>query len=129
MESEQRREGSAQESKEEEVYPQQKMDVKSLAAVVPPAASLFSRQKVLQEKRIRVRYKEDLEEDRIMISPQLASQLGITERAVLVVAGRKRFSMSVTVDDSVPMDVVVVNAALMRENGVADNSIATLRKT
>ncbi|MCC6052305.1 MAG: hypothetical protein LM585_03615, partial [Fervidicoccaceae archaeon] len=97
-------------------------------AIVPPATSLFSRQKVLQEKRIRVRYGE-VEENQIKINPQLASQLGITDTAVLVVAGKKRFTMNVIIDEDVPMDIVIANPQLMKDNGVADNSIATIRKS
>lgn len=127
MSQDERLETSVEQAKEEEVYPHKKMDVKSLAAIVPPASTLFSRQKVLSEKRIRVRYGE-VGEDEIKISPQLAAQLGISERAELVVAGRKKFSMKVTLDESVPMDVAIANPQVMRESGVADNSIATLRK-
>jgi len=128
LSEEQKQEIKPEQSKEEEVYPQRKMDVKALAAVVPPATSLFSRQKVLQEKRIRVRYGE-VEENQIKINPQLASQLGITDTAVLVVAGKKRFTMNVIIDESVPMDIVIANPQLMKDNGVADNSIATIRKS
>lgn len=128
MSEEQKQEIQPEQIKEEEVYPQRKMDVKALVAVVPPATSLFSRQKVLQEKRIRVRYGE-VEENQIKINPQLASQLGITDTAVLVVAGKKKFAMSVIIDESVPMDIVIVNPQLMKDNGVADNSIATIRKS
>lgn len=128
MTEEQERENIQEHSKEEEVYPQKKMDVKTLVAVVPPASTLFSREKVLQEKRIRVRY-GDVEEDQIKINPHLAAQLGITDTAVLVVAGKKRFTMRVVIDENVPMDIVVANPQLMKDNGVADNSIATLRKT
>jgi len=128
LSEEQKQEIQPEQIKEEEVYPQRKMDVKALVAVVPPATSLFSRQKVLQEKRIRVRYGE-VEENQIKINPQLASQLGITDTAVLVVAGKKKFAMSVIIDESVPMDIVIVNPQLMKDNGVADNSIATIRKS
>jgi hypothetical protein len=128
LSEEQKQEIKPEQSKEEEVYPQRKMDVKALAAVVPPATSLFSRQKVLQEKRIRVRYGE-VEENQIKINPQLASQLGIIDTAVLVVAGKKRFTMNVIIDEDVPMDIVIANPQLMKDNGVADNSIATIRKS
>lgn len=128
MGEEQRQEVSVEQVKEEEVYPQKKMDVKTLVAIVPPASSLFSKQRILQEKRIRVRY-GDIEENQIKINPQLASQLGITDKAVLVIAGKKRFAMNVLIDESVPMDVVIANSQLMKDNGVADNSVATLRKT
>jgi len=128
LSEEQKQEIQPEQIKEEEVYPQRKMDVKALVEVVPPATSLFSRQKVLQEKRIRVRYGE-VEENQIKINPQLASQLGITDTAVLVVAGKKKFAMSVIIDESVPMDIVIVNPQLMKDNGIADNSIATIRKS
>jgi len=103
----------------------EKKDIKSLLAVIPPAGS-EAKQKVLKEKRIRIRY-SSAKPGQIMINPSLAKELGIGEKAEVVVAGRKKFTFAVIIDDSVPPNAVYANTDFMKENGVADNSIATLR--
>lgn len=109
---------------EEEKMPE-KRDIKSLLAVIPPAGSNV-KQKVVKEKRIRIRY-STAKPGQILISSSLAKELGIGEKAEIVVAGKKKFVFSVVIDDSVPPNVVYANTEFMKENGVADNSIATLR--
>ncbi|MGB9785294.1 MAG: hypothetical protein ACPLSO_05855 [Fervidicoccaceae archaeon] len=108
----------------EEKLPEKK-DIKSLLAVIPPAGSGI-KQKVLKEKRIRIRY-SSAKPGQILINPSLAKELGIGEKAEIVVAGKKKFVFSVVLEDSVPSNAVYANTDFMKENGVADNSIATLR--
>lgn len=122
-------EGRVEEKQAEaqEVYPRQKIDIRSLVAVVPPASTLFARERELVEKRVKVRY-GTIERDKLALSPVLASQLKVADKIVLVVAGRKRFELNVLLDDSLPPDVVVANGELLRAHGVADNSIATVRR-
>jgi len=115
------------EKKGEQVGEKKKLDVKSLVAVIPPADALLRKEKKLQEKRVRVRY-GNVKEDQIRISKKLAEELGIKEKAYLVVAGRKRFLLNVIIDENLPENTVFANEELLRENGVADNSIATVRR-
>jgi len=108
----------------------EKVDVKKLVAVIPPPAVLYGRQRQMQvsEKRIRLRYDPDTPADQAKISPQLAKELGITEYVEITVAGRKRFRFHAVIDDNVPYNCILVNPDLMRQNGVADNSICTVRR-
>jgi len=115
------------EAKEPEEVSVKKLDVKSLVAVIPPAEAVLRRpQKRTQEKRVRIRY-GSVKGDQVGVSEALKQELGLGSQAQLVVAGRKRFVLNVVVLEGLPENVVVVNGDLMREHGIADNSIATLR--
>jgi len=111
-------------SENEERMPDKK-DIKSLLAVIPPAGS-GEKQKFQKEKRIRIKY-SSAKPGQLMLNSSLAKELGIREKAEIVVAGKKKFSFSVIIDDSVPSNVVYANTDFMKENGIADNTIATLR--
>lgn len=104
-----------------------KTDVKSLVSIIPPAGALRREEKKLREKRIRVRY-GNVKPDQVKINKKLAEELGISEYAELVIAGRKKFRLKVILDDSVPDNVVMANEEILREHGVADNSISTIRR-
>ncbi len=104
-----------------------KPDIKSLVSVIPPAGALRRKEKKIQEKRIRVRY-GPVKEDQVKINKKLADELGIKDYAVLVVAGRRKFRLKVIIDDSITDNVAVANEELLREHGIADNSISTIRK-
>ncbi len=119
MSEEVKEEGKKEESK--------KLDVKSLVAVIPPAEALLRREKKIQEKRVRVRY-GNVKQNQLMISKKLAEMLGIRDKAYLVVAGRKRFLLKVIINEEQPENIVYANKDLLQENGVADNSIATVRR-
>lgn len=108
----------------------EKIDVKKLIAVIPPPTMLYSRQRQTQisEKRIRLRYDPDTPADQAKISPRLAKELGIKEYVEVTVAGRKRFRFRAVIDDNVSYDCILVNPDLMRQNGIADNSICTVRR-
>lgn len=105
-----------------------KRDIKALVAVIPPASQILGRkEKKVREKRIRVRLKDHVKEGEMYISPRLASELGIKDIAYLSVPGKKRMAFKVVLNDAVPYNEVWVNAEVMRERGVADNTLATVR--
>lgn len=104
-----------------------KRDIKALVAVIPPAAALRRRERRVREKRIRVRWSDDLKPDEVAVHPELAKELGISTHAEIVIAGRHRFVARVILNDSQPVHEVYCNSELLREHGVADNSIATIR--
>lgn len=104
-----------------------KPDIKTLVSVIPPAGALKKREKKLLEKRIRVRY-GPVKPDQVKISKKQAEELGIKDYAVIVVAGRRKFKLKVVIDDSVPENIAIANEELLSEHGVADNSIATIRR-
>ncbi len=105
-----------------------KRDIKQLVAVIPPASQLMRREgPKIREKRIRVRLKPDIPPEELYLSPALAKYIGVKEKAELSVPGKKRMSFKAVIRDDIPENEVWVNEDLMRERGVADNSLATVR--
>lgn len=119
---------SSGESKKDEIV--KKTDVSKLVSIIPPASELFKKEKILSEKRIRVKYDTSLPEDRIKIHKDLASMLGLKQddNVELVIAGKKRFIYKAVLVDNIDQEVVFCNPSILVKNGVADNSIATVRK-
>ncbi len=95
--------------------------------LIPSASQLKETKKVLREKRIRIRYDDELDEDEARISLKLARELNIKDHLEIVVAGKKRFAFKAIIDEDAEENVVFVNGDLMEEHGIADNSIATVR--
>ncbi len=117
---------SSPEAKEGEE--KEKRDIKALVAVIPPATQIMRRKEVrVLEKRIRVRLKDFIKEGEIHISESLASELQIKDRAALSVPGKKRLVFKAVINESVPSNEVWVNEEVMKERGVADNTLATVR--
>ncbi|WP_292000302.1 hypothetical protein [Caldivirga sp.] len=96
-----------------------------------PDAYVKEEKKGARERRLRVRRSNDVEEGKAMLNPQVASELGITNRVELVLVGggsrERRYVMNAVVNDRVPKGEVWCNAEEMRRYGIADNSIATVR--
>ncbi|MEL9909187.1 MAG: hypothetical protein QXP97_05970 [Desulfurococcus sp.] len=115
---------------EKETGTQQKVDVSKLVSIVPPASELKKKEKKLTEKRVRIRFDRTLNEAIAKIPSALASMLGIKndERVEVVVAGRKRFEFKALIFESTDENIVYVYPGEIEKNGVADNSIATIRK-
>ena len=113
------------EKKEEEQQPKKKVDIKALVKLVPPASALKQRASKVREKRIRLRL-VDINPTKAKINPQLADQLGISDKLEIAVSGKK-FIFEAVRDQSVPENEVHVNEELMKENGISDNTIATVR--
>ncbi len=105
-----------------------KRDIKALVAVIPPATQLRKREgPKVREKRIRVRLKPDVKEGELHVSPSLAEELSIREVAELSVPGKKKMRFKAVLNDKVPINEVWVNEEIMKERGVADNTLATVR--
>lgn len=110
---------------------QQKIDVSKLASIIPPASELRKKEKKLSEKRIRIRFDQSLNEPVARIPSALASMLDIKsdDTVEIVVAGRKKFLFKAVVFESTDENTVYIYPKEVEKNGVADNSIATLRKS
>jgi len=106
-----------------------KVDISRLLAIVPSAAELRGEKKVLQEKRIRIRFDRSLVKPVAIVPTSIARELDIkTGDAVeIVVAGKKKAVFTAQVEDR-GENVVIVYPAELEKQGVADNSIATIRK-
>ncbi len=120
---------SLEEEEEEALKERGKHDIKALVAVIPPATALKgAKQAKIPEKRIRVRWNAEVKPEQAKINPKLAGDLGITDKLELVVAGRHKFVLTAVLDENVPYNEVWANEDLLKEHGVADNSIATVRR-
>jgi bifunctional DNA-binding transcriptional regulator/antitoxin component of YhaV-PrlF toxin-antitoxin module len=106
-----------------------KVDISRLLAIVPSAAELREEKKVLQEKRIRIRFDRSLVKPVAIVPTSIARELDIKTGDVveIVVAGKKKAVFTAQVEDR-GENVVIVYPAELEKQGVADNSIATIRK-
>ena len=105
---------------------EKKLDIKALVAVIPPASSL-GKEKAKRERRIRVRALPDVKEGFAKTNPSLAKELNITNALEIVVARKKKLKLSVIMDENVPINEVWCNLEQLKKEGIADNSIATVR--
>lgn len=114
----------------EEPGKEKKVDVSKLASIIPPASELFKKEKKLSEKRIRIRYDSSLSPDAAKVPSALAKLLDIKDNdpVEIVIAGRKKFRLQAVVFESQEENVVFVAPAEFEKSGVADNSIATIRR-
>lgn len=115
---------------QKEAQPARRVDIKKLVSIVPPASELKRKQKLLKEKRVRIKYDESLPEGASKIPKDLARALGINDgdKIEIVVAGKKKFIFTASIIDEEGTNTVYCYPEELRENGVADKSIATLRK-
>jgi hypothetical protein len=116
---------SNENTKSEEPQQKKKVDIKALAALVPPASALRQRSSKIREKRIRVRW-SDVSPEKAKINPQLAEELGIGDRLEIAVSGKK-FVFNAIKDDKIPLNEVYTNEELMKTHGISDNTIAAVR--
>jgi len=95
--------------------------------MIPPASQILGREKKLRERRVRLRFHEEVREGVAKVNPELLSEIGEAEQVEVVVAHRHKFRYRVEVDDNVPPHEIWVNGSGLPEQGVADNTIATVR--
>jgi len=115
----------------EEVVPKKKIDVRAALQFIPPASQLASeKRKAIVERRVRLRFHNELKESIAKLNPDLAKELGVEEGDYMevVVAHRHKFVYKVELNENVPVTEVWVNGEKLPEYGVSDNSIATVRK-
>ena len=107
-----------------------KIDVTRLVSIIPPASQLKRREARIREKRIRIRYNESLPQGVVKISKKLAEMLNIKDGDLvdIVVAGRHKFVYKAVIEEGEGVNEVYCNPEELKERGVADNSIATIRR-
>ncbi len=115
---------------EEEREGELKISVIDTLKVIPPPSMLREgRRKPVVEKRIRIRRALNVEENKAKISPSLARELGLSGDMVeVVVAGKKTLQLTPMIDEGVPENEVWINENLLKPYGIADNTIATIRR-
>ena len=80
------------------------------------------------ERRLRVRRKDQVKSGRAHINPQTMKELRIGESVEIVLVGKRRFLFKAVADSTVPVKEVWINSEDGRIGGIADNSIATVRR-
>jgi len=110
-----------------------KIDVSKLVAIIPPASEIIGKKKEsgISEKRIRIRFDKNLNKPIARVPSTIAQLIGIKSGDIVevVVAGRKKAEFTAEVFEAKPgEEVVYVYPADLERQGVADNSIATIRK-
>ncbi len=118
---------SEREDSENQVVPKRKVDVRTALSLIPPASQLFGEEKRIRERRVRLRFHNELKKDVAKISPELAKEIDAKDYIEVVVAHRRRLRYKIEVDEQVPPNEVWVNGEELPELGIADNSIATVR--
>jgi len=112
----------------EEDIKEEKIDVKKLVSIVPPPSSLFSKQRQgVKEKRLRLKYDSNAKEGEARISIVLAKELGVKDYVEVTVAGKKRFRLKAIIVEDLDAYHIGVNHDQMRQLGISDNSICTIR--
>jgi len=81
-----------------------------------------------RERRLRLRRRDDVPEGQARMNPKAMEYLGIEDKIEVVVAGKKRYTFRVLPLDQVPENEVWCNADEMRMYGLADRTIATVRR-
>jgi len=105
-----------------------KRDVKQLVAVIPPASQILSKGGgKSKERRIRLRLKPNVDSKELYLSPQLLKELNIKKEVEISVAGKKRLRFKAVENEEVPPNEVWGNEGFLKERGIADNSLVTVR--
>ena len=115
----------------EKITPKKKIDVRAALQFIPPASQLASeKRRAVVERRVRLRFHNELKESIVKLNPNLARELDVKDGDYIevVVAHRHKFVYKVELDENVPVTEVWVNGEKLPEYGVSDNSIATIRK-
>ncbi|MEZ0345404.1 MAG: hypothetical protein ABWK01_02520 [Infirmifilum sp.] len=80
-----------------------------------------------KEKRLRLRRKDEVPEGKAYMNPVTMSELGITSSIEVVIAGKKKLYFTSQPLDNVPPNEVWCSTDELKTQGVADNTIATVR--
>jgi hypothetical protein len=109
---------------------ERKVDIQKLISIIPPASELRRKETSIREKRVRIRFDESLPPATARLSKSLASMIGVSDGDTIeiVIAGRKKFVFTARVVEEGGENTVYVYPEELREKGVADNSIATVRR-
>ncbi|RLF08457.1 MAG: hypothetical protein DRJ64_00995 [Thermoprotei archaeon] len=84
---------------------------------------------VYKERRLRLRRREDVVQGSAKMNPKTMEELNIRSRIEIVIGGKKRLYFNAIPVENIPLNEVWCNSDELRANGVADNTIATVRAT
>ncbi|MEM3975466.1 MAG: hypothetical protein QXO87_01695 [Desulfurococcaceae archaeon] len=106
-----------------------KVDLSKLLAIIPPATELKGEKKAIREKRVRIRFDRSLDKPVARIPVHVANDIGVKsgDLVEIVVAGKRKAILTAEVVESRETSITVYPADLEKQ-GVADNSIVTIRR-
>ncbi len=109
---------------------EKKLDIAKLLTIVPPASELKQAKAKVVERRVRIVYDDQLPKDVAKISQELANEIRVSEGdfVEVVVGGRKKFTYKALIASGIQYNTVFCNSEELKLNGVANNSIATIRR-
>ena len=84
----------------------------------------------IKQKRMRLRHRVEVEKGKSFLNPKTMSFLEVedSQEIEIVVAKKKKFRSIAFSKSEVPLNEVWMNPDELQEKGIADNSIATVRK-
>jgi len=82
----------------------------------------------LPEKRMRIRSREDVINGNSKMNTKMAEQLGVSDDVEAIVSGKWKGKWRVALVESVPANEIWMNGEELKAKGIADNTIATIRK-
>lgn len=82
----------------------------------------------LPEKRMRIRSREDVTSENSKMNSKMAEQLGVSNEVEAIVSGKWKGKWKVALTETVPANEVWMNGEELKAKGIADNTIATIRK-
>ena len=84
----------------------------------------------IKQKRMRLRHRVEVERGKSFLNPETMSFLEVedSQEIEIVVAKKKKFRSIAFSKSEVPLNEVWMNPDELQEKGIADNSIATVRK-
>lgn len=117
------------ESKPSESKPARKLLIPSF---LTPSGIKGEERKERRERRLRIRRRNDVDEGKAKMNPEVMKELDIADTVEVVLVGggsrERRYVFTVIPSEDVPKNEVWCNEEEMRRLGVADNSIATIRR-
>ncbi len=82
----------------------------------------------LAEKRMRIRSREDVASENSKMNSKIAEQLGVSDEVEAIVSGKWKGKWKVSLTESIPANEIWMNGEELKAKGIADNTIATIRK-
>ena len=82
----------------------------------------------LSEKRMRIRSREDVMAGNSKMNSKMAEPLGVSDDVEAIVSGKWKGKWKVALVESVPANEIWMNGEELKAKGIADNTIATIRK-
>ncbi|MFB6471120.1 MAG: hypothetical protein TU36_007830 [Vulcanisaeta sp. AZ3] len=118
------------ESKPAEGKPARKLLIPSF---LTPSGIKGEEKRERHERRLRIKRRSDVDEGKVKINPEIMKELDIGDSVEVVLVGggsrERKYVFTAVPSEDVPRNEVWCNEEEMRRLGIADNSIATIRRS